>query len=86
MKVSHHGAGVGIVEKIHHWAMAAGDKNGVILIQARCDGIGDTSWIFEASQAVAEFQIVLTWRILSEIGILRLLRTKTVSFRIGDQD
>ncbi len=36
-----------------------GDENSVILIQARCDDIGDTSWIFEPSQAVAEFQIVL---------------------------
>ena len=59
MKVSQHGARVGIVEKIHHRAMAAGDENSVILIQARCDDIRDTSWIFEPSQAVAEFQIVL---------------------------
>src|SRR5581483_10966690 len=37
MKVSQHGASVGIVEKIHHRAMAAGDENSVILIQAGCD-------------------------------------------------
>ena len=55
MKVSHHGAGVGIIEQVHHRAMAAGDENSVILIQARCDDIRDTSWIFEPSQAVAEF-------------------------------
>jgi hypothetical protein len=34
MKVSHHGASVGIVKKIDHRAMAAGDEDGVILIQA----------------------------------------------------
>ena len=39
--------------------MAAGNKNSVVLIQARCDDVGDTSWIFEPSQAVSEFQIVL---------------------------
>ena len=55
MKVSHHGASIGIIEKIDHRAMAAGDENSVILIQARCDDIRDTSWIFEPSQAVAEF-------------------------------
>ena len=59
MEVSHHGAGVGIVEKVHHRAVAAGDENGVILIQARRDDVRDASWIFEPSQGVAEFQIVL---------------------------
>jgi hypothetical protein len=54
MKVSHHGASVGIIEKIDHRAMAAGDENSVILIQARCDDIRDTSWIFEPSQASYE--------------------------------
>jgi hypothetical protein len=34
MKVSHHGPAVGIIEKIDHRAMTAGDENGVILIQA----------------------------------------------------
>ena len=29
MEVSHHGAGVGIIEKVHHRAVAAGDENGV---------------------------------------------------------
>jgi hypothetical protein len=46
MKVSHHGPGIGIIEKIHHRAMAAGDENSVVPIQARCDDVGDTS--FEA--------------------------------------
>ena len=55
MKVSHHGARVGIIEKVDHRAMAAGDENSVILIQTRCDDIRDTRWIFEPSQAVAEF-------------------------------
>ncbi len=55
MKVSHHSASVGIVEKIHHRAMAAGNKNGVILLQARCDDIRDASWILEPGQGVAKF-------------------------------
>ena len=59
MKVSKHDAGIGIIEKIHHRAMAAGDENGVILIQARCDDVRDTSWIFEPGQGVAKLQIVL---------------------------
>ena len=33
MKVSHHGATVGIIEKVDHRAMTAGDEDGVILIQ-----------------------------------------------------
>ncbi len=41
VKVSHHDAGIGIIEKIDHRAMAAGDENSVILIQARCDDIRD---------------------------------------------
>jgi hypothetical protein len=36
MKVSHHDASVGIIKKIHHRAMAAGDENGVTLIEAGC--------------------------------------------------
>jgi len=32
MKVSQHGASVGIIEKIDHRAMAAGDEHGVIFI------------------------------------------------------
>ena len=32
--MSHHDAGVGIVENIDHRAMAAGDENRVVLIQA----------------------------------------------------
>ena len=59
MEMSHHGSGIGIVEKIDHRAMAAGDENSVIPIQARCDHIRDASWISQASQAVAEFEIVL---------------------------
>ena len=55
MKVSHHRPSVGIIEKIYHRAMAARDKNGVILIQALCDDIRDASWSFEPSQGVAEF-------------------------------
>src|SRR5256884_2100174 len=39
MKVSHHRASVGIIEKIYHRAVTAGDENSVILIQARCDDI-----------------------------------------------
>ena len=39
----------------HHRAMAAGDENSVILIQARCDDIRDASWILEPSQGIAEF-------------------------------
>jgi len=54
MKVSQHGAGVGIFEKVDHRAMAAGDKNSVILIQARRNDIRNASWAFESSQAVAE--------------------------------
>ena len=36
--------------------MAAGDENGVILIEtrARCDDVRDAGWISEPSQAVAE--------------------------------
>jgi hypothetical protein len=34
MKVSIHGAGVRIIEKIDHRAMAAGGENSVILIRA----------------------------------------------------
>ena len=34
MKVSQHGARVGIIEKIHHRAMARRDENSVILNQA----------------------------------------------------
>ncbi len=41
--VLHHRASVGIIEKIHHRAMAAGDENSVILIEARCDDIRDAS-------------------------------------------
>ena len=55
MKVSQHGASVGIIEKVHHRAMAAGDENSVLLIQARCDDIRDATWIFEPSQGIAEF-------------------------------
>ena len=54
MKVSHHGAGVGIIEKIDHRAVASGDENGVILIQTRSDDIRDAAWISEPGQAVAE--------------------------------
>ena len=42
MKVPHHGAGVGIIEKVDHRTMAAGDENCVILIHARCDNVRDT--------------------------------------------
>ena len=34
MKMSQHGASVGIVKKIDHRAVAAGDENSVILIKA----------------------------------------------------
>ena len=59
VKVSQHCASVGIVEKIHHRAMAAGDENSVILIQARCNDIRDARRIFEPGQGVAKFQVVL---------------------------
>ncbi len=74
MKVSEHGASVGIIEKIHHRAMAAGDKNSVILIQARCDDLRDTSWIFEPGQGVPKFQIVLKLSLVptEEVGYAEL--------------
>jgi hypothetical protein len=71
MKVPHHNAGVGIIEEIDHRAMAAGNENSVILIQARGDDVRDRSWILEPSQAVFEFQIVLK---------LRLVPTKEVGY------
>jgi len=39
--------------------MAAGNENSVVLIQARCNDIRDASWIPEASQAIAEIEIVM---------------------------
>jgi len=42
--VSHHGASVGIIKKVHHRAMAAGDENRVKLIEAGRDDIRDASW------------------------------------------
>src|SRR5579872_3303936 len=70
VEMSHHNAGVRIIEKIDHRAMAAGDEDSVILIQARCDDIRDASWISEAGQAIAEFEIVLQPGLVSaeEIG------------------
>src|ERR1700739_746279 len=59
MKVSQHDAGAGIIEKIDHRAVAAGDENSVILIQTRRDDIGDPRRIFEPTQTVFELQIVL---------------------------
>src|SRR5579862_5947279 len=59
MKVPHHDTGVGIIEKILHWAMAAGDEDSVVLIQTRCNDIGDAAWIFEPSQAVAKSHVVI---------------------------
>ena len=89
MKVSHYGAGVGIIEKIHHRAMTAGDENGVILIQARCDDIRDASWIFEPCQAVAKFEIVLKPGLVpaEEIGNSGVeIQLRSVAYRVGESD
>src|ERR1700722_11962764 len=89
MKVSHHDASVGIIEKIHHWAMAAGDENSVILIQTRCDDIRNTSWIFQPSESVAKFQIVLKLPLVSteEVGYSGMdVHLRRVAFGVGEGD
>src|SRR5260370_22551677 len=89
MKVSQHGASVGIIEQIHHRAMAAGDENSVILIQARCDDIRDTSWIFEPSQGVAELQVVLKLSLVptAEVGYSGMdIHLRRVAFGVVETD
>src|SRR5208282_317995 len=89
MKMSQHGARVGIIEKINHRAMATGDENSVILIQTRCDDIRDTGWIFEPSQAVAEFEIVLEPGLIpaEEIGDSGMeIQLRRVAFGVGESD
>src|ERR1700684_1092942 len=89
MKMSHHRAGVGIIEKIDHRAMAAGNENSVILIQARCYDIRDASWIFEPSQCVAEFQIVLKPGLVpaEEIGDSRIdIQLRRAAFGVRESD
>src|SRR5579871_2982328 len=89
MKVSHHDASVGIIEKILHWAMAAGDENSVILIQTRCNDIGDAARIFEPSQAVAESHIV---RKLSLVPTEKVrysgmkIQLRRIAFGVGKSD
>ena len=48
VKVPQHGASIGVIKQIHHRAMTAGGEDSVILIQPRCDDIGDTIGIFES--------------------------------------
>src|ERR1700733_11254432 len=89
MKVSHHGAGIRVVEKIDHRAMAAGDENSVILIQTRWDNIRNASWISEASQAIAEFEIVLEPGLVpaKEIGNSRMeIQLRRVALGVGESD
>ena len=89
MEMSHHDASVGIIEKILHRAMAAGDENRVILIQTRCDHIRDARWIFEPSQAVAEFEIVLEPGLIpaEEIGDSGMeIQLRRVAFGVGESD
>ena len=89
MKVSHHDARIGIIEKIDHRAMAAGDKNSVVLIQARCNDIRDASWISEASQAIVEFEIVLEPGLVpaEEIGDSGMeIQLRRVAIGVGESD
>src|SRR5580693_3819562 len=70
VEMSHHDARVGIIEKIDHRAMAAGNENGVVLIQARCNDIRNASWISEPRQTIAEAEIIVQLGLTSakEIG------------------
>src|SRR5579862_7369847 len=89
MEMSHHDARVGIIEKIDHRTMAAGDENSVVLIQARCNDIRDASWISEASQAIAEFEIVLEPRLVpaEEIGDSGMeIQLWRVALGVGESD
>src|SRR5690242_18161577 len=89
MEVPHHGASVWIIEKILHRAMAARDENGVILVQPRCDDIRDTRWISQPGQAVAEFEIVLKFRLAAteEVGCSGMeIQLRRVAFGVGEGD
>src|ERR1700735_4229686 len=87
MKVSHHGASAGIIEKIDHRAMAAGDEDSVILIQARCDDIRDAGWISKTSQAIAEVEIVVEPGLIpaEEIGDCGMeIQLRRVALGVGE--
>src|SRR5579862_2603349 len=89
MKVSHHDASVGIIEKIHHWTMPTWDENRVVLIEPRCDDLRDTSRTSEPSQAVAEFQIVLELSLVptEELGYRGIdVQLRRVAFGVGEGD
>src|SRR5690348_15695306 len=89
VKVPHHYAGVGIIEKIDHRTMSSGDEYGVILIQARCDDIRDATWISEPLQTVSEYHIVLQLGRVpaEEIGNLGMhIHLGSVAFGVGESD
>src|SRR5580658_4451108 len=89
MEMSQHDARVGIIEKIDHRAMAAGDENSVVLIQARCNDIRDASWISETSQAVAESEIVHEPALIpaEEIGDSGMeIQLRRVALGVGESD
>ena len=59
------------------------------MIQARCDHIRDASWILEASQAVAEFEIVIELGLVpaEEIGDSGMeIQLRRVAFGVGESD
>src|SRR5438045_7390434 len=87
MKVSHHDAGVGIIEEILHWAMAARDEDSVVLIEARCDDIGDATWLFEPGQAVAKSHIVVKLSLVpsKEVGNSGMkIQLRRIAFGVGE--
>src|SRR5580704_5811224 len=89
MEMSHHDARVGIIEKVDHRAMAAGDENSVVLIQARRNDIRDASRISEASQAVAEVEIVVQPGLIpaEEIGDSGMeIQLRRVALGVGESD
>src|SRR5579871_920673 len=89
MEMSHDDARAGIIEKIDHRTMAAGDENSVVLIQAGCNDIRDAIWISEASQAIAEFEIVLEPGLVpaEEIGDSGMeIQLRRVAVGVGEGD
>src|SRR5580698_1093286 len=89
MEMSQHDARVGIIEKIDHRTMAAGNEDSVVLIQARCNDIRDASWISEAGQTVAEFEIVMEPAFIpaEEVGDSGMeIQLRRVALGVGESD